>query len=143
MTHRWLAILFATVIGVAGFDTRADDVAAGRTLFEDKCERCHGLIDERRVGMWPRGRVIPAVALPLGPNLTGIYGRPAGTIAGFRYSDAFKAIAPDLVWNDETLELWLADSQTMIRGSYMFIKVTQPGRRQVIEYLKSFSRYQN
>ncbi len=113
----------------------------GRKLFGKVCKPCHGSIDERRVGGWPRGRIIPVVALPRGPDLTGVYGRPAGVVPGFTYSIAFQAAASDLVWRDETLDRWLADSQAMIRGSTMRIKVKAPARHKIIEYLKTFSRY--
>ncbi len=134
-------VCLLAVLSTAGPAARADDAAHGRKLFRDVCKACHGRIDERRIGAWPRGRIIPVVALPPGPNLTGVYGRPAGTMPGFYYSTPFRAVASDFVWDDETLDLWLADSQAMIRGSYLRIKVTAPGRHMIIVYLKSFSRY--
>ncbi len=134
-------VCLLAVLSTPGPAARADDAAHGRKLFRDVCKPCHGSIDERRAGAWPRGRIIPVVALPRGPDLTGVHGRPAGTVSGFYYSNAFQTVASELVWNDETLDLWLADSQAMIRGSYMRIKVKAPARHKIIEYLKTFSRY--
>ena len=128
-------------LGTLGLTAQADDAVRGRKLFGEVCKSCHGRIDERRAGDWPRGRIIPVVALPPGPDLTGVYGRPAGTMPGFYYSTPFQAVASEYVWDDETLDRWLADSQAMIRGSYMRIKVKAPARHKIIEYLKTFSRY--
>lgn len=115
----------------------AGGVDVGREHYLEHCARCHGLVTERRADAPNRGRFLPVVALPLGPNLTGIYGRAAGTVEGFRYSDAFRAAAPGIVWDDESLDRWLADSQAMIPGSYMFLKLEPPARRDVIDYLRA------
>ena len=141
--RRSLIVCLSALFGIStpGPAARADDAVQGRKLFGEACKPCHGRIDERRAGAWPRGRIIPVVALPRGPRLTGVYGRPAGTMPGFYYSTPFRAVASDFVWDDETLDLWLADSQAMIRGSYMRIKVKAPARHEIIEYLKTFSRY--
>ena len=141
--RRSLIVCLSALLGIStpGPAARADDAVQGRKLFGEACKPCHGRIDERRAGAWPRGRIIPVVALPRGPSLTGVYGRPAGTMPGFYYSTPFRAVASDFVWDDETLDLWLADSQAMIRGSYMRIKVKAPARHKIIEYLKTFSRY--
>ncbi len=136
-----LIVCLLAVLRTPSLTARADDAAQGRKLFGEVCKPCHGSIDERRVSGWPRVRIIPVVALPRGPNLTGVYGRPAGTVSGFHYSTPFRAVASDFVWDDETLDRWLADSQAVIRGSYMRIKVKAPARHKIIEYLKTFSRY--
>ncbi len=138
---RSLIVCLLAVLSTLSPAARADDAAQGRKLFREVCKPCHGRIDERRVSGWPRGRIIPVVALPRGPSLTGVYGRLAGTMPGFYYSTPFRAVASDFVWDNETLDLWLADSQAMIRGSYMRIKVKAPARHKIIEYLKTFSRY--
>ncbi len=121
---------------------RPTEVGEGRRAFADTCSKCHGLITERRVSQRYGGLLVPVVMSPLGPNLSGVYGRPAGIYAGYRYSDGFKQVAKDIVWNEESLDRWLTSSQAMIRGSYMFIKVKQPMRAKIIAYLKTFSRYQ-
>ena len=139
--RRSLIVCLLAVLSALSLTARADGAAQGRKLFRDVCKPCHGSIDERCVSGRPRGRIIPVVALPRGPSLTGVHGRPAGTVSGFYYSTPFRAVAFDLVWDDETLDLWLADSQAMIRGSYMRIKVKAPARHKIIEYLKTFSRY--
>ena len=43
--------------------------------------------------------------------------------------------AKGAVWDRETLDQYLTNSQKFVRGSYMFLKVAQPKRKQVIDYL--------
>ena len=79
-----------------------------------------------------------AVAPPYGPNLRGVYGRPAGTVAGFVYSDAFLKSLKGMEWNDAALDVWITNPQKWVPGVYMFYKQTDPEvRRKIILYLKA------
>lgn len=118
----------------------ADPVEEGREAYRSICARCHGQVIEGDAAALDGG-IWPAVMAPIGPNLTGIYGRPAGSVPGFRYSNAFRSATKDLVWDSEALDRWLADSQAMARGSYMFQKTAQPARGAIIAYLERRSRH--
>lgn len=131
----WLALL---MVGRAAL---AEPAAEGRAHYDRLCAKCHGAIAERHLGGGGGGLLVYVVAPPTGPNLTGVFGRPAGTFPGFRYSNAFRKAAPGLVWDESTLDRWLTDSQAMIRGSYMFMKVPAPARGLIIEYLRTYSRH--
>jgi cytochrome c len=134
--HRLLAAAVVVVIGHASAGAAED----GRAVYAQTCARCHGQISETQAN--GAARALPAVMAPLGPNLTGVFGRPAGSVAGFRYSNAMRAAAErGLVWDAETLDRFLADSQAMLRGSYMFLKLQQPQRGQVIDYLARRGRH--
>lgn len=129
------ALLLLAVPTASPSRLQATEVAAGAALYDERCSRCHGLI-----GASARAapRPVPVVMLPLGPNLTGVYGRAAGTVPGYRYSDAFRAAAAaGLVWDDPTLERWLADSRAMIPGTYMLVKIAPAERDAIIAYLKA------
>jgi cytochrome c2 len=79
-----------------------------------------------------------AVAPPFGPPLRGVYGRPAGSVEGFPYSHVFKNTLQGVVWNHDTLDRWITDSQAWVPGSRMFYQ--QPDaeiRRQIITYLEA------
>jgi cytochrome c len=80
----------------------AGDPAEGAQVFR-VCAACHSLRPgEHRTG----------------PCLAGVFGRRAGTAEGFRrYSPALKAA--DVVWNEETLDPWIADPQAFIPGNRM------------------------
>jgi cytochrome c len=78
------------------------DPEQGASAFR-ACAACHSLQPGRHL---------------TGPSLAGVFGRKAGTAAGFRrYSPALKAA--DVVWNEMTLDAWIADPQALIPGNRM------------------------
>jgi len=94
------------------------DAARGKIVFEKRCTGCHSLNQDRD-----------------GPHLAGVYGRAAASVSGFDYSDALKKT--HIVWNEETLDRWLTDPQTMVPGADMDFYVAKPDERaDVIAYLK-------
>lgn len=75
-----------------------------------------------------------------GPNLAGIWGTKAGSIAGFgRYSDALKA--SDIVWKQDSLDAGLRSLSTFIPGNTMpFGGIPDPAvRADLIAYLQAVS----
>ena len=71
----------------------------------------------------------------LGPNLHGVFGRRAGTAAGFEYSTTLRSA--DFAWTPETLDAWLADPAGFLPGTTMaFTGYQSPrDRRDLIAYL--------
>lgn len=79
-----------------------------------------------------------AFAPPFGPNLRGVYGRPAGTAKGFQYSSTLMKTLKGMEWNDAALDVWITNPQAWVPGVYMFYKQPDPEiRRKIILYLKS------
>jgi Cu(I)-responsive transcriptional regulator len=71
-----------------------------------------------------------------GPSLAGIVGRKAATAEGFRrYSPALKAA--DVIWNEPTLDAWIADPQALIPGNRMIFDglADAQARTDLIAYL--------
>ncbi len=100
---------------------RADD-DPNRAQFLTSCGTCHSA----EPGAPPRQ----------GPNLLGVYGRKAGTLEGFKYSDALKSA--DWAWDEEHLDKWIENAQAMRPGVVMPYRQADPAKRaKVIEYLKS------
>ena len=100
------------------------DLAAAETQFKKSCGTCHVAVADSA----PRQ----------GPNLFGVVGRQAGTVAGFKYSPAFVAGSGGIVWDESALDRWLTDPQSMIPGAVMPYKQADPDKRRlVIEYLKT------
>ncbi|MGI9410872.1 MAG: c-type cytochrome [Hyphomicrobiaceae bacterium] len=136
--------IVACTIGLtlsAGTTVRADQ-EIGRAVYVEVCQRCHGLITEQSsfLGI----RILPVVVLPHGPNLSNIVGRPVGSIKTFRYSNAMRTFAATgAIWDKETLDQYLINSQQLVRGSYMYLKVAQPKRKQVIDYLDRVARHRD
>lgn len=98
------------------------DAANGQKVFR-RCMACH---------------VIDQETNRLGPHLVGVYGRQAGTVEGYAYSEG--VAAADFVWDETTLDPWLADPMAMIPGTKMLLKVPKPeDRADVIAYLKSLN----
>ena len=97
------------------------DATRGKAVFEKRCTGCHALTQDRE-----------------GPHLQGVYGSAAGTVSGFEYSDALTK--SHIVWDEQTLDRWLTDPQTMVPGADMDFFVAKPDERaDVIQYLKQQS----
>ena len=94
----------------------------GAALFVSQCGVCHVL----HASEGPRQ----------GPNLEHFFGRRAGSVDGFPYSNGLKTA--DFIWTPEQLEAWLVDPQNMIPDSYMLYKQADPVvRAKIIDYLKT------
>ncbi len=70
-----------------------------------------------------------------GPNLWGVVGRRAGSVAGFKYGGAFAASG--IVWNETTLDAYLTNPQAVVAGSVMAYRQANPDiRARIIAWLK-------
>lgn len=114
----------AAILPAEAAGPRGDPVAGARTFAQ--CRSCHKLDATGTSG--------------IGPNLKGVVGRRAGTLPGFRYSPAM--LAANRVWNDATLDAYLAGPATAVPGGRMaYLGMRNPqDRRNVIAYLKSASQ---
>jgi cytochrome c len=92
--------------------------ARGEQLFGRRCAGCHSLVVHRT-----------------GPRLGDVYGRRAGSAAGFRYSDAVAAQA--FAWSDSSLAAWLAGPQDFIRGAAMSVRISDARERaDIVSFLR-------
>jgi len=103
------------------------DAEAGAVVFK-KCAVCH---------------VVETDKNKVGPSLSGLFGRKAGTHADFRYSPAMQAAGEGgLVWDEATLRDYLHDPRKKVKGT----KMVFPGLKDeaditnVIAYMKQFSK---
>ncbi|MBN8501104.1 MAG: c-type cytochrome [Sphingomonadales bacterium] len=73
----------------------------------------------------------------VGPSLAGVFGKKAGGVAGFAYSDANKNSG--LTWDEATLDTYLTNPMKMVPGTKMtFAGLADPAQRKaVIDYLKT------
>ena len=108
-----LAALIAPTIASA-----AGDAAHGAQLYKT-CGICHSFDKNGQ-----------------GPRHAGVFGRTAGTVPDYTYSPALKKSG--IVWNEETLDKWLADPSAFVPGTKMFYRLKNAqDRADVIEYLKA------
>ncbi|WP_256775281.1 MULTISPECIES: c-type cytochrome [unclassified Stenotrophomonas] len=79
--------------------------------------------------------VTPGGVHRFGPNLHGVVGRRAGSLADYPYSTAMRQA--DITWSTDTLDTFLRAPATVVPGSRM-VNATADAerRRQVIEYLQ-------
>ncbi len=133
-------VLFAGGLVAVASGAWAEDDEEGRDLYANTCSKCHGLITEDALSWTPNNLRVPAVTLPLGPSLSGVYMRPAGAMSDYPYSRSFRAMLENAwVWDEDALDGWLTSSQDFIRGSTMFLKVEEPTRSKIIAYLKKYA----
>lgn len=119
---RWLVAVGALIALPAV--ASAQDAEAGKAVFK-KCAPCHS--------------IGPGAKNKVGPELNGILGRKAASVAGFNYSTALKDSG--ITWDDEKLHAWLKDPKALVPGTKMFF----PGikdeidRDDLIAYIESFN----
>lgn len=82
------------------------DPAAGERIFASQCRACH------QIGETARNLV--------GPQLNGLFGRRAGSVAGFNYSPAYKTPAvAEKVWAEDNFATYIRDPRTVTPGTRM------------------------
>ena len=113
-----VAVALASPLALAHTSAQAQD---GARIY-NQCKACHSL---------------DAGVNRVGPSLAGIEGRAAGTVDGFRYSDALKDSG--ISWDAATLGEYLADPRGYIPGNRMAFRGIrdEAQRTAVIEYLFS------
>ena len=101
----------------------AQDAAAGEKVFIP-CRACH------QVGETAKNAV--------GPVLNGIFGRKAGTYAGYSYSDANKNSG--ITWDDETFTTYIKDPRAKIPGTKMIFAGIKDDQKikDLIAFLKQY-----
>lgn len=99
----------------------AQDAEAGKKVF-NQCQACH-------VANQPTNRV--------GPHLVGLFGRQAGAVDGYKYSDALKKSG--VTWDEETLVKYLKDPKGFIPGNKMAFAGVRKDEdlKNLVAYLKS------
>jgi cytochrome c len=117
------ALIIALALGLSG-PAMAMDLEAAQKQFVTSCGVCHTL------GAGEPHRQ--------GPNLHDVYGRTAGTLPDFKYSEALNA--GDWSWTAETLDPWLENAQAAHPGTTMNYRQRDPEKRAlIIELLKSLA----
>jgi cytochrome c len=113
-----LSVLSAASASASG------DVAKGEKVFA-KCKICHDAASTQN---------------KIGPGLKGVFGRKAGTLAGYTYSNAMKSSG--IVWNEDKLKAFVANPKTLVPATKMaFVGLKKHDEiEDLIAYLKTATK---
>lgn len=121
-TGRLLRFAFLSLPLVAALPAAsAGDAARGKDLYDTYCVACHS-VDQNKVG----------------PAHRGVFGRKAGTAAGYSYSAALASSG--VVWKEDTLDRWLSDPEKLVPGQKMGYSVSDAKEREdLVAYLRTLT----
>lgn len=102
----------------------ANDPAAGQRVFA-QCRACH------QVGETARNAV--------GPQLNGLFGREAGSVEGYSYSQAFASL--DKTWDKENFAVYIRNPRQVTPGTKMVFAGLRNDQQisDLIAYLDQFN----
>ena len=90
----------------------------GRQLFQKRCTGCHSLDKNKE-----------------GPRLRGVYGRKAGSVADFTYSDTLRS--SNITWDETSLDRWLTNPEALVSDNDMAFHVSsREERADIIQFLR-------
>ena len=118
-----LALAAALAMGaVQAAPAPRGDAKKGEEIYS-RCLACHALAYDRT-----------------GPRHCGLFGRKAGSVPGFAYSDAMKH--SNIVWNAKTLDRFIEDPLKTVPGTAMgYAGVKDPQERaDLIAYLAAANK---
>lgn len=98
-----MSALVGAVPARAQAEPDAANVARGKRLFM-RCAACHEAVAGSKL-------------VKTGPNLHGVFGRGAGTLAGYQFSADLKASG--FVWDETKLNAWLVQPTAVAPNTTM------------------------
>lgn len=99
--------------------TAAGSALKGKEIYDARCSACHS-VDDNRVG----------------PMHMGVFGRKAGGVKNYRYSDALNK--SKVIWNRDSLTAWLTNPEMLIPGQRMgYAMDNAQDRDDVVAYLST------
>jgi cytochrome c len=117
----WSHAMSGLEAGTVDLSTGVGDPARGKVLFEKRCVGCHSFTQNRE-----------------GPRLQNVFARTSGSVADYAYSPALKRTK--IVWDEQSLDKWLADPDALVPGNNMdFLVSKSQERKDLVSYLKQSS----
>ncbi len=109
------------VLAVWGLWAATPAPGSGKELFERRCTGCHAADRDKS-----------------GPRLGGVFGRRAGSVPTFKYSDALRKSG--VVWDRANLDRWLADPDSVMPENDMAFRLKDDRERAaILDYLREIS----
>lgn len=99
---RFMIAHVAAVAALAMAGPLLADAAAGQKTFQGQCSTCHAVTKGTN---------------KIGPSLSGIVGRPAASVPGYKYSAAMTKSG--LTWTAAELDTYLAAPKATVAGTKM------------------------
>ena len=123
LNRSWL-LIGALPLALAACGSKGGDATRGRELYVKECAACHSL----------------SASTENAPMHCGLFGRKAGTVPGFAYSEAMRSSG--LVWDEKTLDEFLTAPYLVLSGTIMGFPgfALEADRADVIAYLKQASK---
>ena len=122
LRHHPIKLALVLAAGLGAGTAQAADMAKGQAAFVRQCAICH-TIDKGGENR-------------LGPNLFGVVGRRAGTVQGFKYTNAFRNTA-NFEWSEGLLGPWISLPAVMVPGTAMgtFPGVSDRDKDDIVAYV--------
>ncbi len=114
---------FSALLVLPAASAFAQDAEAGKSVF-GQCRACHQVGETARNGA--------------GPVLNGLFGRKAGTVAGYNYSEANKNSG--ITWDETNFAAYIKDPKGFMPGNKMAYAGLKDDKRiaDLTAYLKTF-----
>ena len=120
--------VFAALMAAGtAYASEMGDHEKGEVVFK-KCKSCH------EVGEGAKNRV--------GPQLNGLFGRTAGTVADVKYSNNMIRMGNDgLIWTEQTLDAYLENPKALVSRTRMSFRGLKDAddRANLLAYLRIYS----
>ena len=123
-----LVIATAVLAALVGSSLADGDAKLGEKVYKKYCFACHKAGDKARN--------------LVGPVFNDLFGRTAGTVEGYKYSDAMRAAGENgVVWDEKTLREYLPKPRDFVKSTKMtFVGLKKPEDiENLIAYLRQFS----
>ncbi len=112
-----------SILSMLAAPANAQSLPDGERLYQQRCGSCHSIEPGQN---------------RLGPHLSGVVGRAAGTVEGARYSSDMQKSG--IVWDDKTLDTYLDNPRGVVPRTTMTVALRDPEQRSaIIDYLRTLS----
>ncbi len=124
MRLKSLSVVAVSALSVMIAPANAQSPPDGERLYQQRCGSCHSIEPGQN---------------RMGPHLSGVVGRTAGTVEGARYSQDMQRSG--IVWDDKTLDTYLDNPRAIVPRTTMMIALRDAAQRSaVIDYLRKLSQ---
>ena len=120
--YHWALTALAVAAMTSASSDAAGDPKRGAEIYQ-RCQLCHSITTD-----------------DVGPHHAGLFGRHAGSVPGFPYSDAMRKSG--IIWSETTLDKFLTSPQAYVPGTRMTFAglPDKQDRDDVVAYLKIATR---